>query len=97
MTDTPSFTFDEMRAEELRLYTEHLEQIRAEAKAARLEERRKDKRDWFAGQALAGLMSDGETQAIISKLSREENANSTEYVAKVAYELADAMLKERQK
>lgn len=54
-------------------------------------------RDWFAGQALNGILSDGETQAIISKLSRAENASSTAYVAKAAYEFADAMLKERSK
>jgi len=41
-------------------------------------------RDWFAGQALAGLLSDPEIGGI---------ASTVEY----AYKCADAMLKERDK
>ena len=40
-------------------------------------------RDWFAGQALAGIAAHGE--------------DGPEYSAKSAYEHADAMLKERNK
>lgn len=54
-------------------------------------------RDWFAGQALVGLLS-----APIGKVELREHAGtrtgrSAEYVAALAYGFADAMLKERDK
>ena len=44
-----------------------------------------DLRDWFAGQALAGIMSD----------SRISMVGNDMYRAELAYQIADAMLKAR--
>lgn len=49
-------------------------------------------RDWFAGQALAGLAGD------IDEFDVEELSNGTKggkFIAQAAYQLADAMLKAR--
>lgn len=54
-------------------------------------------RDWFAGQALVGLLSDSRTQGIVSGLANKESANPLSYMAKSAYEFADAMIVERSK
>lgn len=54
-------------------------------------------RDWFAGQALAGMLSDGGTQAIVSRLAREGGVRSVDYMANAAYDFAGAMLAERSK
>lgn len=44
-------------------------------------------RDWFAGQALAGLLAD----------SKRPSEDTTNDVAASAYRLADAMLRERER
>ena len=44
-------------------------------------------RDWFAGQALAGILA----CPVVVKLGREES------VTRVAYKIADAVLAEREK
>jgi hypothetical protein len=46
-------------------------------------------RDWFAGQALVGLMS--------GSCMRPSALDEFEYMAKQLYQVADAMLKERAK
>mgnify|MGYP000191404201 CR=1 FL=1 len=46
-------------------------------------------RDYFAGQTLAGLMSDAETLSVFH--GKEEK------IAPAAYEIADAMIAEREK
>lgn len=51
-------------------------------------------RDWFAGQALAGLTANPEEAKGTRNLSL---AKTTETAAKAAYLLADAMLVERAK
>lgn len=48
-------------------------------------------RDWFAGQALAGLLANPEIDNI------DENASLEDSLANAAYITADAMLKERDK
>ena len=50
-------------------------------------------RDWFAGQALAGLCA-GDIMVALNKTS---NGKPREAVATVAYGLADAMLIERER
>lgn len=52
-------------------------------------------RDYFAGQVINGLMSDGGTQAIVSKLAREADKSPLSYLAVASYEIADAMLEAR--
>lgn len=47
-------------------------------------------RDWFAGQALGGLTSSGDT---VARASRTADAEA--YLASWAYRIADAMLAER--
>lgn len=57
-------------------------------------------RDWFAGQALSGLISrlnNIETINGVLKESKSENLDPYNYLAKVAYEHADEMLIERKK
>ena len=49
-------------------------------------------RDWFAGQALAGIMA---TDAIIGAMNQGESHLFDSYVAKACYQTADAMLQER--
>ena len=46
-------------------------------------------RDWFAGQAMVGLMSDPGL--------RPSNTDEFEHMATRLYQVADAMLKEREK
>ena len=46
-------------------------------------------RDWFAGQAMVGLMSDPGL--------RPSNLDEFEHMATRPYQVADAMLKEREK
>ena len=46
-------------------------------------------RDWFAGQAMVGLMSDSGL--------RPSNLDEFEHMATRLYQVADAMLKEREK
>lgn len=107
-TDAPSFTFDSTRVEELRLYTEHLELLRAEdakrtamlaemidnivnPKPVPAEDRREDKRDWFAGQVAGALLT-----ASISEGIRDGYTLGGD-VAENAYKMADALIKERDK
>lgn len=50
-------------------------------------------RDWFAGQALAGMVSDLDGDTIESLAEGERGGR---FFAKAAYALADAMLKARE-
>ncbi len=52
-------------------------------------------RDWFAGQALAGFVSDAATLGGFDKSAAELGMNNGEIVAAAAYKLADAMLAAR--
>ena len=51
-------------------------------------------RDWFAGQALIGLLFNAET---ILKSSKESGNTATQELITASYELSDAMLKERKR
>lgn len=53
-------------------------------------------RDYFAGQALAGMMA-GEFHVYAADLAKDRGHSSTAVIAASAYEFADAMLKERAK
>lgn len=50
-------------------------------------------RDWFAGQALAGLV----TMKVLHEIARKSGVGSETVTAQAAYEYADAMIKERTK
>lgn len=52
-------------------------------------------RDYFAGQALAGIMANNEYLLGAKKVSNADKTTSMKLVAQSAYEFADAMLKER--
>jgi hypothetical protein len=54
-------------------------------------------RDYFAGQVLVGMLVDSKTLAAIKEVAEEDNKNPSETIASNCYELADAMLKERNK
>ena len=55
-------------------------------------------RDYFAGQALTGFLSAPEViQRTLVEVGSENGADSPQTFASAAYELADAMLKEREK
>lgn len=49
-------------------------------------------RDWFAGQALAGLLACGRLDELIDQSEVDETPRA---ICKAAYEAADAMLKVR--
>jgi len=51
-------------------------------------------RDWFAGQALAGLLSD-EMLAETTRQGKEHGIQPESLIAVLAYKTADAMLAER--
>lgn len=51
-------------------------------------------RDYFAAKALSGLLANSE---YVIAVEREEKENASNKMAEIAYELADAMLKERAK
>lgn len=53
-------------------------------------------RDWFAGQALVTL-SDLSLLKVLSDQAKEHGKEAPEVLAKYVYELADAMLAEREK
>ena len=53
-------------------------------------------RDYFAGQALIAILS-GDYTTTICAVSKERGLSANQTTAKVAYEFADAMLKEREK
>jgi hypothetical protein len=52
-------------------------------------------RDWFAGQALNGLLSDYQSVGAIGKTAKEANAGRIATTAEIAYGYADAMLAAR--
>lgn len=54
-------------------------------------------RDWIAGMAVGGLLSNGEVEKHNRYLEDiyQININIEEYYPKIAYQIADAMLKER--
>ena len=57
-------------------------------------------RDWFAGMALQGVLGSHanlENHMAMIETSQKKGVMCSEFVAVVAYELADAMLKERDK
>lgn len=51
-------------------------------------------RDWFAGQALAGLTVTGFSAAYLADL--KEGETRAEWISRQVYDLADAMLKARE-
>lgn len=53
-------------------------------------------RDWFAGQAVAAILANGDISAIASRLN-VSRADFHASVTRTAYEIADAMLAERAK
>lgn len=54
-------------------------------------------RDWFAGQALAGAISNARFQMALADVADRRGIEPTESVARAAYTLADAMLAVRAK
>ena len=54
-------------------------------------------RDWFAGQALSGMLSDSSTVRAIGVVSDGDGRGEGSVAAEMAYGYADAMLKERSK
>ncbi len=55
-----------------------------------------DLRDWFAGKALNAYISNEALLSACRKLASKESMTSVRYIAEVAYEHADAMLKARE-
>ena len=53
-------------------------------------------RDWFAGQALAALLSSPASLASISQIARENNSRAIKVLAEASYEYSDAMLAARE-
>lgn len=54
-------------------------------------------RDWFAGHALAGLLSDATTIEKYTNASVKDGVDPEPFFASSAYEMADAMIAERSK
>lgn len=55
-------------------------------------------RDWFAGQAMAGICGGtNEAAFAIKHVAAKHGLNATDIIAKSAYEHADAMLAERER
>lgn len=54
-------------------------------------------RDYFAAQALAGIMSNAIGLGTLAKEAREDNVSYADAIANSVYELADAMIAERAK
>lgn len=52
-------------------------------------------RDWFAGQALQGMLSDSVTIQWLKDLSDTSDVSAGEWIAQFVYAQADAMLKAR--
>ena len=52
-------------------------------------------RDYFAGQALAGMMAHPHTRIASENVAKKESRDGTEIIALSCYEYADAMLKQR--
>lgn len=54
-------------------------------------------RDWFAGQAMAGMLGGGpEYHLAIKEMAKELGVNEGQVAASAAYEYADAMLRARE-
>ena len=53
-------------------------------------------RDWFAGQALAGILSGPHAEELAKVMEQDDTARSP-VVAILSYKFADAMLAEREK
>lgn len=53
-------------------------------------------RDWFAGKALAGISSNPSFSLAIKSLTSDKGKLPGTFMAEVAYNLADAMLKVRE-
>lgn len=54
-------------------------------------------RDWFAGQFAAAMVGDPHSTAVVSGMADKENARPTDAMAGIAYDLADSLLREREK
>ena len=54
-------------------------------------------RDYFAGQVLCGIFSDPEAVGFISKAAKRSRVKPDTFTARTAYQMADAMLAEREK
>lgn len=54
-------------------------------------------RDYFAGQAMNGLASDDASMARLTEVAEKSGADVIDYLASASYEVADAMLAERNK
>lgn len=54
-------------------------------------------RDWFAGQALVGLLANSGNNPVVAGLARERDVTVDEFIAQMAFNAADAMLSEREK
>ena len=54
-------------------------------------------RDWFAGQALVGFLSNPDAAASIQETAKGEGGQPADLAAVMAYFQADAMLAEREK
>lgn len=54
-------------------------------------------RDWFAGQAMAGMVSSKDIISACIKAAYHDGVDPTDIVAADAYTYADAMLAERNK
>lgn len=52
------------------------------------------KREWFAGQAMVGMLGDGTYGDTARKLADTSGADHRDVIAREAYRLADAMIKE---
>lgn len=52
-------------------------------------------RDWFAGMVLQGIMSSQASVKAAHDLSEQRGIESDKMIARLAYQEADAMLKER--
>lgn len=53
-------------------------------------------RDYFAGQVVVGLFSDGMTMVAVTKRASEEGVTDHDVYARIAYNVADAMLAVRE-
>lgn len=54
-------------------------------------------RDWFAGKAVAGICANSVEFDNAMQIARGKNAHPADVLAKLAYDLADAMIAARQK
>lgn len=54
-------------------------------------------RDWFAGQALQGMLGDSKTLSALIQVHGMEGDGTRASIAEISYLLADAMIAERSK